>query len=165
MTSGGQGTQSTCSHCDDSIGFFTAVLALCSFPASAHIPLSWLRGFPYYGVIPETATSERCENSKLYSVRYALDVTESGLTGFRTALWCRSSGCAAFEVPPWHFGAVSVSERSLWVPEWWTLSIPPAPAEGPGTLPYWHMHLQKGHMLSNSAAKGSMCDKTHRCKC
>lgn len=61
MTSGGQGvsfswTQITLSHCNDSQGSFRTVYGLSGMPASGHIRLPWLRGFPHYRVVPETET-------------------------------------------------------------------------------------------------------------
>ena len=73
------------------------------------------------------------------------------LTGCRTVLSCRSWCCAAPAAPPCCFGAVWVSERSLWVPEWWTSNNPPAPIGGPGTPPNWHMHLWRGQTVHNAA--------------
>lgn len=79
--------------------------------------------------------------SHTHSPQHKIPLSE--LTGFRTVLWCCSCCCAASAAPPWRFGAVSESEMSLWVPELWTWSIPPALAEGLGTPPYWHMHLRE----------------------
>lgn len=69
------------------------------------------------------------------------------LTGSRNVPEGRFWSCAASAAPPWCFGAVWGSERSLWVPGWWTWSTHPAPAEAPGTPPYWHTHLQRGNLV------------------
>lgn len=74
---------------------------------------------------------------------WVLLIKDKWLTGSRNVPGGHFWSCAASAAPPWCFGAVWGSERSLWVPGWWTWRTPPAPAEGPGTLPYWHTHLQR----------------------
>lgn len=66
------------------------------------------------------------------------------LTGCRIVRWCRCGCRAASAAPPSRSVAVWVSERSLWVPGWWTWSTPLALAGGPGTRPCWHTHLRGG---------------------